>query len=132
MRLHFEVHDGPAAAVGHALQPIGVLRGDGRGRNFRGVARVLQCAGVRQAQSIDANRSDQHRNGAEARGARGTRGSESHRLAVIREGRVEADDASARCRRFRIELFEAAYDEHVGLDPAGRRADAVAEAQHRH
>ena len=51
MRLHLQPDDDRVAAVGHALQPVGVFGRDGRCRDLRRVSRVLQRAGVRRAQA---------------------------------------------------------------------------------
>ena len=53
VRLHLQPHDDPAAAIRHALQPIGVLGRNRRGRNLLRVARrtaarrCAACAGRR-------------------------------------------------------------------------------------
>src|SRR6185295_6771987 len=130
VRLHLQPDDDAAAAIGHALQAIGVLGADRRGGNLRRVAGVAEGAGVRRPQSARTDRAHQYRDGAVARGARRPHRSEADGLAVAGERDVEQDDAPARRRRSRIELLEAADDEHLALHAVARRADAVAEAEH--
>ena len=49
MRLHLQPDGDARAAVGHPLQAIGVLRGDGRRRNLRRVLGILERSGVAAA-----------------------------------------------------------------------------------
>ncbi len=95
MRVHPQTHDDAAAAVGHALQQIGVLGRNRRRRNLRGVGRVLQRARVRRAQPRRSDGTDQHGHGAVSSGARRALRTVPNRFAIIRVGHVEQDDAAA-------------------------------------
>ena len=113
VRFHLQAHD-DVAALGEALQAIGVLGGDRRRGNVRRVWGVLQAARVREAEPVGSDGAHQHRHRAVAGRARRTAGSKDHRVVVVRERHVEQHDPPPRLGRVR----------RRGPRSSGRRAAA--------
>ena len=110
--LHLQPHHHFVAAVGHPLQAVGVLGGDGGRGDLLHVARVLERAGVRRAKAGRSDRANQHRDRPVTRGARWPTRSESHGLAIVGKRHVEQHDFSPRRRPPGVEFIEALDDEH--------------------
>jgi hypothetical protein len=130
-RLHPEAQAGALAAVVHALQHLRALDGDGGRGNLRAVLRVAERARVRRLKADGRDGADDGGDRAVLRRARGARAAVADRLAVGGEGRVVDDYLAAHLRAESFKLVEVADDDGLGRNPPGRRADAVAEAQHR-
>ena len=123
--------DDPVAAVGHALQAVGVLEAMAAAGILGAPVGVLQRAGVRQAQSVRADRTNEH-----ARPRRAAPRATPRRCGSGRSRRSSVNGTLNSTMRPRAAPACASSSSklcttRLGLHALRRRRDAAAESQHR-